>query len=624
MTRRVTLPPAVASDDRGATLVLSALGMVAVVIIAAIVIDLGHERMMRRNAQSVSDMAALAGAQALTQSAGPDPVQGCLEAVQYLRLNIDNLPASTDIPCGDLAVGTCTETTPRGTVTDGGTALPYRIEISWPVPNADIRDDQITDPEGLREFDGHEDGDQCDRFAVDVQIEQSRFFSKIVADGDLTGSAEAVARRLPYEDTRVPNLWLLEPYECDVLEVNGGSELVVGDTTVSGLITADSDGRDCGNNNFVVFTNGAGSTIDAVPNSQYPNVNNLDPPGEIELYAMEPGQQGCAKTSAEGNVNACDWTNVASKNIDPEPTRRSTRATRAPVDWAYNCKTDYPDYHGVSLRDCGAAGERAPYIDLLTAWVDDNVLSTSSPAGWEVYGDDPSERCNKGNWTSSAGKNVYVDCSELRIGNGEVFAVTGGNVVFDGGVTMTGGRLIINDTPLGTGSTASATLPATDCDTGAGFLKTCFAHAAKDAVWIYQQKGNFKVGGGSVEIHNGVLVQETPASVGTENIVDVGSAGVSVLWHAPTVGPLRSLALWSGSYSTGYRIGSSGATVDLEGVFFAPEAYPFTLAGGSNLLPQAAQFVSRTLKVTGGGTLILGPLGIPLIELPPPASVLIR
>lgn len=653
MSRRRLLAILCASEDRGATLILSAVFMVVVVIIAAIVIDLGHERMMRRSAQSVADMAALAGSQTLSQPEGPMPVEACQEALEYLKLNISHLPASAAMPCTSIDDGlpvsadgavSCTEDTPRRTITDGGTARPYVLTISWPIPDADIADDRVSDPRGLREFDGREPDDQCDRFAVDVQIEQSRFFSRFLSDGDLSGSAEAVARRLPYSDVRIPNLWLLEPYECDVLKVSGTTtRLRVGDLDTSGLITADSDGSACRNNTYVIDTEG-GAQVDAIPNLEPPgNPNELDPPGEISLYAMRSGQLGCVSDPATGNVNACNPASVAGGSgvpgIDPEPQRRPTRATRAPVDWTYNCKEGYPEYHDITIVDCAEGSSRPPYVDLLHEWVSSNVTSASQPGGWTRYGDDPGEPCNLGNNADAVlSGNVVVDCKPLRLSSTGVFAVTGGNVVFRHGVVMTGGTLVVNRSvqvdgagkvlrdasgkPTVGPSTAPTDLPASECSTGAGFLTSCFKHAAATAAWMYQVEGNFDMRGGAVRLSDVTFVQEVP-STGT-NDLRASSAGVDVAWSAPSGGPFRGLALWSESSSTAYGIGGSGATIDLEGVFFTPEAYPFTLTGGSSLQPQAAQFVSRTLKVTGGGTLALRPLGAPLVELPPPASVLIR
>jgi hypothetical protein len=56
-----------ARDDRGLALLMTAVGMVALLVIAALVVDMGYAKQMRREAQASSDAASLAGAQVLAQ-----------------------------------------------------------------------------------------------------------------------------------------------------------------------------------------------------------------------------------------------------------------------------------------------------------------------------------------------------------------------------------------------------------------------------------------------------------------------------------------------------------------------------------------------------------------------------
>ena len=71
--------------------------------------------------------------------------------------------------------------------------------------------------------------------------------------------------------------------------------------------------------------------------------------------------------------------------------------------------------------------------------------------------------------------------------------------------------------------------------------------------------------------------------------------------------PFEDLGLWveAGGGTNGL---TGGAATKLRGVFFLPNADPFTLAGGGTLpIELSAQFVSTTLKVTGGATVNLVP-----------------
>jgi hypothetical protein len=328
---------------------------------------------------------------------------------------------------------------------------------------------------------------------------------------------------------------------------------------------------------------------------------------------MESGQQTCAT----GFLSACNPADISSGRIDPQPEPRSTRATRAPVDWRYNCKSTYPNYHGIAISGCPYLADDSPYIDLLETWVSANITASSAPPGWSFYGDNPSEKCkNMGNVEVSG--SVVVTCDPLVVGNGDVMAFTGGNVVFDNQVKLSsGGQIFINQTAAGV-STAAASLPSPLCDRGPSLDPQCFAEASADAVWIYQREKGWVMTGGTMTINNGTFVQKLSSGAN-----DFDSRGGGATWSAPTEGPFEALALWSGTDSRDYGINSSGTVIDLEGVFFTPEA-DFELNGGSSLSPQAAQFVSRRLKITGGADLQLTPLGIPLVQIPPQASVLIR
>ena len=53
-------------------------------------------------------------------------------------------------------------------------------------------------------------------------------------------------------------------------------------------------------------------------------------------------------------------------------------------------------------------------------------------------------------------------------------------------------------------------------------------------------------------------------------------------WTAPTAGPFNAISFWSEFPSSNFQI-NGGAGVTLGGVFFTPEAKPFSLAGGGNL-----------------------------------------
>jgi hypothetical protein len=105
--------PSRARDDRGLALLMTAGGMVALLVVAALVVDMGYAKQMRREAQASSDAASLAAAQVLAGGGG------YVQAAQAARDIADsNYPGLTeaawkactdpDRPSGYEVVGTTT------------------------------------------------------------------------------------------------------------------------------------------------------------------------------------------------------------------------------------------------------------------------------------------------------------------------------------------------------------------------------------------------------------------------------------------------------------------------------------------------------------------------------------
>ncbi len=74
-----------------------------------------------------------------------------------------------------------------------------------------------------------------------------------------------------------------------------------------------------------------------------------------------------------------------------------------------------------------------------------------------------------------------------------------------------------------------------------------------------------------------------------------------------TTNPFEDLGLWVEAGGTANGL-AGGASTRLAGVFFLPNADPFSLTGGGSLpIDLSAQFVSTSLKVSGGATVNLVP-----------------
>jgi hypothetical protein len=571
-------------SDRGAVLVMASLLLTGLMVMAAIVVDLGHMRGMRRSSQSLVDFAALAAGEAMSAQE-PDGPGGCVDAARYLRLNAPGLD-ELDLACETLP-SVCEDFTQPKTVSWANGE--YDVAVTYPVSNAMIGD-SLTG--GARA----DDGQPCERLMVAVERRSSSFFGGILGQSELETAARAVIRQIPEKADQIPSLWLLEPYRCDALTVSGGSRVTAGIPNFGGLISLDSDGSACtGNNSFVVDVSGTNSLLQAFPTDVFP-------PGRIELVAMKPGQQGCADPN--GNKNACEPADVNSEppRLAPEPTRRPARATRAPVDYRFNCRnestpnTGYPSYHGLTIDPC--TGDSGDYIDQLVS-----VALTGTPTGFSVKS---GAYCNKpaGYWPIDG--NTIIDCSTFNVGNGTEIDFTGGNVIFTGDIRVASGGTLRFNTANATSNLSAWCLTHV---TGA-----CVGESSAAAAWVFQRSGDIDMSGGLFDANHVTLYQHGGYFRMT---------GGLPVWSSPTEGPFTSLAYWSEADSSRFQI-TGGAAMELTGIFFMPGAHPFTLNGGSPLVPQQAQLIARSAAISGGANLTLAPLEIDPIIIPPPAPLLIR
>jgi hypothetical protein len=136
---------------------------------------------------------------------------------------------------------------------------------------------------------------------------------------------------------------------------------------------------------------------------------------------------------------------------------------------------------------------------------------------------------------------------------------------------------------------------------------------------VYLRSGDINVTGGVLTINHAFVYSAS-------GYVKVNSSPPT--WIAPYEGPFSYLALWcdmpSTSNSTSKFSMAGGTGVQLAGIFFTPEAAPFTLSGGGTWGQQNAQFVSYQLQVTGGGTLTMAPDPTKSVKVPTLAGALIR
>ena len=288
--------------------------------------------------------------------------------MDYLNRNAKDMPA---LDAGDFCVDmdntVCTDGALDQAVATT-TSGKYTITIEFPVPD---------EPGAYPAMGaGAEDGPPCDRMRLTVDSLEPAFFGGVVGTNEYQVARSATLRAGPGETAKAPALWLLEPYGCNSLATGGsGTSIVVGDMSavppIEGLVTVDSNATQA---NGSGGCSGGATTVDvsqgqihALPTS-VPTGSDQEV-GQIRLVAMARSAQSCV-------IPACDPADVQSGRLAPTPIPVPRRATRAPVDHRWNCKTGYPAYDvgtagypGIDIPDCAMAAEVPPYIDLLRSRV---------------------------------------------------------------------------------------------------------------------------------------------------------------------------------------------------------------------------------------------------------------
>lgn len=570
-------------DDRGGYLVLFAFLLFSLLAMAALVVDIGQMQAGATRNQSVADLSALAGGRGLGLG---KPDRACQDAVRFLNANTPDIGAITaDQLCnqpGQEMTSTFCHGGERTQVRPSVDAGPYRVEIRYPVSDGEIADPGYGS--------GLNDGLPCQRMTVVVGSSQTSTFAAVLGVDELSSERSATVRPAAGVITQVPALWLLDPTGCTSLDVSGGSTVTVGATSpeqITGIVTIDSDGSTCSSNQHTISATGTGSRIEAIPTSG-------EDAGVITSNAMPAGETYCVGV-------ACDPADVSGGRVTPQPIY-GERPTRAPVDWSYNCKTGYPDYHGVIVPDCPRADTDPAYVDALRSTIGTSGSPGASYQRWStVHGCKPSG-------TIVASGNWWVDCSSgLSIGNGADVTFADGNVVLDGGLKMTGGSLRVNtqntDPHLSPGCMRSVA------------VSPCIDQASQAAALVFDRGGSWDVQGGALELNHAALFIEK----GNIRV----SSGIPPIWLAPLEGPFSGLAVWAETPSNSYQI-SGGSGVEMFGTFFTPEAAPFTLTGSGSWGQQKAQFITFQLSVSGGAQVTMTPDPASVVFLPPTAGTLIR
>jgi hypothetical protein len=623
----VARPGATSADESGAVLILYAVVLVVMLMMVAIVTDLGAMRADIRQTQSVSDMAATAGALSLAPEAGGDPYEACLQAWQYVLANVRSVSGDQaqrgDEVCKPYekyanSAETCPETDLAPETVPLGED--HEVTIMWPVPDSVINgtDSEIAfTPWAGGHYDTEVDGPRCERLLVRIQRTRGFVFGNALA-GVASGTVArpAVARGAPYEITPTPPvLVVLNPHGCETLYASGagkddGIHVAEGldksrnpPTVVPGVITIDSDGSQCGSGKYTIEIGGNNAVIWA----GVPPVAREKWDGAIESYALRTPFSDKSYNPALVNANR-----LIGGLPEPKHPIAAPRRTRQPWEHRYDCRPGYEPTSPTHVEIPPCEG-RYPHISDLHKHVDKIIGGTKEDrekAGYEyeVY----SGSCNIDEGSHDLRtdkKGWYFDCDRLRVGSAATVSIPRGDVIIRGGTGNNHGLSIQGTLEFNLESETDATLVIRrgHLDKGGqGGLK-----------FGRQRVGNEKVGGVFVYLPEGRMTVQgndnrpfdwyAPHGTGGSE----GSSGCAKPADGPVDGgtDFQNLGLWSihdGGSSRPQVLGGGVSNLNMEGIFYMPNSH-FDFSGSGEMSQQKAQFVAYQVRASGNGKLRIAP-----------------
>lgn len=642
-------------EEHGAVLVLVGLAMAVLLGVVAIVVDLGQLRASRRANQSAADLAALAAGYHLsgrgTEPLSPSPRAACAGAIDSVQSNLDDFKPELDTSARSNACAAFPDTTlsgcspaPAPVVLDRG---PYRLTITYPVPDSAIADPRFTN--GVGAADG---SNPCERMAVQLRRTDSSFFAGIFGVEAREVSARSVVRaNTSALVDGVAALLLLERMGCGVLKTSGGgttgSGVVVqaSGSTNPGVIQADSAGQ-VGSGLCTSNENADGYVIygTALPNGGpsiqvQPAANGA--PGIVAIRAIEVGGRGGAVVPT-GLSPAPVGSGINSRQVaDNRYNRPIAAGGHAQIATLHSegrglvTRTSAPpDYDTIS-------GTRCSNLDTSTdiAFATSTLLFVSCPDFSPSLAVFP------------AATHV-VFTGKVSLGNGDLLSLPSARRIYVRGCpTCSGGgrysidvagsgELRVNTLATGTGpDLACAARPGPGAEPagtflgwaalatyGGPFLVSGQVRLCQTAVYLGRDEASYSrqsveasgVGSPSYPpIADCTPLRPCPSDAGGDAFIRVSGGSGSIDWSAPNqltapptladfaTYPFEDLALWSEASSSS-EIKGQGAN-RTEGVFFLPNSSVTFTGQATQDQPLNAQFIARRLDISGQGSLFLRP-----------------
>lgn len=649
--------------ERGVVLIIVALTMVAILIIAALAIDLSLVRQNRQADKSAADFATAAGIRALENASGvPQPWKGVCTARDYLIANNDELVGMTNMyangdgsatyagdPCADTGAAPyttpCTNRSSWAVFT--GSADGGRVRVT--ITSGYILGEDARFPEDSNASYATDTGRAaligCDQLAVIVEEVEPAFFGRAAGASEYDSTIRSVARLdLGTLGDATAALLLLERNDCRVLTIGGtsGAKVIIeGSGDNPGILHADSlgNGSDCAPENPE-----DGNTLQVDGNPPDPRIITRRATSPVGAEAA-----GVLSTVALSGVSGANAADAAS------PWPQEVCAQQAATD----CGTTSPiTGKGPTGADVIGRGPldrryRRPITELRDeaqarfGW----TSAAELPAGWTAVA------CNDpGPFTANR---IWVDCAGAAFnGNDKTFEASVDEIVINGYVVVEGnGRTLRFSGPdtLYIRGTTDPTLNAislkgsnnnifindggvTDADVDGFVCDDRYASSPGARTELVVGNGPIVGEGGDGKVlrlcQTVVFMMDNSGSPGcavptTDGIAPYDNgcrgrlrvAGNNRLdWSAPNVNnvttPTRAeldefedLAFWSETQGSGSAISAieGGGGVRLSGIFFTPNADPFRVGGNGAYDIEDAQFITRKLEVAGNATLLMNP-----------------
>jgi hypothetical protein len=638
-------------DEGGQVVVLYAAALVPLVMVVALVLDLAQLRLDRRKNRMVADAAARAAVARLPSG----PWAAACKARDYVLTNLGG--SSTFDPGSETWSNGATPRTTWATSPCASPTVPPASTPCWPgTPatwaklRATAGDGRITvevqagyvlpDPRFAEDARTTDSGDpargSCDNVAVIITERRAHAFAGVLGFGDTTTTIRAVGR-LAVEVNRdyVAALQLLEQHECDVLQTGGANTRVIVQPTGDhpGTIQVDSaddagscpqpiiNGQATSGGPSIVACSTASSLPDCLPGTDRR-------PSRVGVYALSLGRPSSHIAtpfpSTYGDTAAVATPRTGRARADIRY-RQNVAVLDATVRWVLTGNGGLPPGCAVVVANA-CVGDGLSWL-VLRQFDCDRLADFFAVAG----------RLSR--------QNLWFDC-DLRVTTPLTLASPDSAVVVTGNLTVSSTFTVSDPRTVYIGGRATGNKVGLDLGGGSSELginnaapgQSCadrdqpghttvmvvgdgrFNMASGAKAHLCQTFVHLASGFGKVPTSDGTPPCQTTACTNYLGTVSI-SSGAELDWSAPNqvtgrqptseeldfTSRYEDLALWTEAGGGGNGL-TGGAATSLSGIFFLPNADSFNLAGNGSLpIRLSAQFITTSLKVTGGAVLYLVP-----------------